>query len=37
VIADGDKIQQALDAGADIAGSQDLVQDIMKGMLDFID
>lgn len=35
VIADGDKIQQALDAGADIAGSQDLVQDIMKGMLDF--
>lgn len=35
VIADGDKVQQALDAGADIAGSQDLVQDIMKGMLDF--
>ena len=35
VIADGDKIQDALDAGADIAGSQDLIQDIMKGMLDF--
>ena len=35
VIADGDKIQEALDAGANIAGSQDLIQDIMKGMLDF--
>ena len=35
VIAEGDKIKEALDAGADIAGGQDLVQDIMKGMLDF--
>jgi large subunit ribosomal protein L1 len=35
VITDGDKIKEALDAGADIAGAQDLVQDIMKGMLDF--
>jgi len=35
VIADGDKVQEALNAGADIAGSQDLIQDIMKGMLDF--
>ena len=35
VIADGDKIKEALDAGADIAGSQDLIQTIMKGMLDF--
>jgi large subunit ribosomal protein L1 len=35
VITDGDKIKEALDAGADRAGAQDLVQDIMKGMLDF--
>jgi len=35
VIADGDKVQEALDAGANIAGSQDLIQDIMNGMLDF--
>ena len=35
VIAEGDKIKEALDAGADIAGGQGLVQDIMKGMLDF--
>ena len=35
VITDGDKIKEALDAGADIAGAQDLVQDIIKGMLDF--
>jgi len=35
VIAEGDKISEALSAGADIAGGQDLIQDIMKGMLDF--
>jgi len=35
VIAEGDKIGEALSAGADIAGGQDLIQDIMKGMLDF--
>jgi len=35
VIAEGDKIGEALNAGADIAGGQDLIQDIMKGMLDF--
>lgn len=35
VITDGDKIKEALDAGAEIAGAQDLIQDIMKGMLDF--
>jgi len=35
VIAEGEKINEALSAGADIAGGQDLIQDIMKGMLDF--
>lgn len=35
VIAEGDKIGEALNAGADISGGQDLIQDIMKGMLDF--
>lgn len=35
VIAEGEKASEAINAGADIAGSTDLVQDIMKGMLDF--
>ena len=35
VLAEGEKIKEALDAGADIAGGQDLIQDIMQGMLDF--
>jgi len=35
VIAEGDRIGEALNAGADISGGQDLIQDIMKGMLDF--
>jgi len=35
VIADGEKVNEALNAGADIAGSQDLVQEIAQGMLDF--
>lgn len=35
VIADGDRVQEALNAGADIAGSQDLIQEITQGMLDF--
>ena len=35
VLAEGDKIKEALNAGADIAGGQDLIQDIMQGMLDF--
>lgn len=35
VIAEGEKASEAINAGADIAGSTDLIQDIMKGMLDF--
>jgi large subunit ribosomal protein L1 len=35
VIADGDKVKEALAAGAHIAGSTELVQDIMKGIMDF--
>jgi large subunit ribosomal protein L1 len=35
VLAEGDKIKEALDAGANITGGQDLIQDIMQGMLDF--
>jgi large subunit ribosomal protein L1 len=35
VLAEGEKVKEALSAGADIAGGQDLISDIMKGMLDF--
>jgi len=35
VLAEGEKAKEALSAGADIAGGQDLISDIMKGMLDF--
>ena len=35
VIAEGEKAKEALAAGAVVAGSTDLVQDIMKGVMDF--
>jgi large subunit ribosomal protein L1 len=35
VISQGEKVNEALDAGADLAGSEDLIQNIMKGDLDF--
>ncbi|MGI6217362.1 MAG: 50S ribosomal protein L1 [Coriobacteriales bacterium] len=35
VFAEGDKAREAEAAGADIVGSDDLVQDIQNGMLDF--
>lgn len=35
VIANGDKIKEAENAGADLAGAQDLVDKIAKGWLDF--
>nr|ARO91197.1 50S ribosomal protein L1 [Flintiella sanguinaria] len=35
VIAKGEKIQEALRAGADIAGSEDLIEEISKGQLNF--
>jgi large subunit ribosomal protein L1 len=35
VIAEGEKAKEALTAGAHIAGSAELVQDIMKGIMDF--
>jgi large subunit ribosomal protein L1 len=35
VVAEGEKQTEALAYGADLAGSLDLIQDIMKGMLDF--
>lgn len=35
VIAQGEKINEALNAGADIAGAEDLIQNIMKGDLNF--
>ena len=35
VIAQGDKVAEALSAGADLAGSEELIQDILKGVLNF--
>lgn len=35
VVAQGEKINEALSAGAERAGAEDLIQDIMKGDLDF--
>lgn len=35
VVAQGEKVNEALEAGADIAGAEDLIQNIMKGDLDF--
>lgn len=35
VVARGEKVAEAIDAGADVAGSEDLINDIMGGRLDF--
>jgi large subunit ribosomal protein L1 len=35
VIARGEKVAEATSSGADIAGSEDLIEDIQKGMMDF--
>jgi large subunit ribosomal protein L1 len=35
VIARGEKVAEANNAGADIAGSEELIDDIQKGMMDF--
>ncbi|MGB7085851.1 MAG: 50S ribosomal protein L1 [Phormidesmis sp.] len=35
VIARGEKVTEATDAGADLSGSEELIDDISKGMMDF--
>jgi large subunit ribosomal protein L1 len=35
VIAQGEKVSESLSAGADIAGSEELIQDILKGIINF--
>jgi len=35
VIARGEKVNEATNAGADISGSEELIEDIQKGMMDF--
>jgi large subunit ribosomal protein L1 len=35
VIAKGEKVNEALNAGADLAGSEELIEEISKGIMDF--
>ena len=35
VIAQGEKVSESLAAGADLAGSEELIQDILKGIINF--
>lgn len=35
VIAQGDKVTESLNAGAEVAGSEELIQDILKGIINF--